>query len=143
MRAGRTAAERAGGIVFALVAGSALAWLAWNSATDPGQGQARAREERAVAAAERHLVSTVALGVPLEIVDPLNPNRAVGKTYVYPDAGGWEVSGYYRRGRDGRWHPWLMRLDGRLAMTGLALRETSPALLDIARVDPRIDILDD
>lgn len=101
--------HRIGRSVFALVVGLAVATLAYRWVTDPAPRAQRAAEERAVQAARVALVERIGAG-PLEIVDPLAPDRKVGKVYVYAEGPGWAVSGYYRRDERDRWHPYLLLL---------------------------------
>lgn len=133
--------QRAIGLVFALLVGVTIASFAYQRIMDPEPKRQRAREEAAVLAARGILERHLGLSQGLEIVDPLNPNRAIGKTYVYPAAKGWEISGYYRRGEASRWHPWLMTVDeaGRLVL--LSIRERSPALEQAAAADSRLTIV--
>ncbi len=109
--------HRIGRAVFALVVGLVVAFAAYRWITDPAPRVQRAAEERAVEAARVLLVERVGAG-PLEIVDPLAPNRKVGKVYVYAEGPGWAVSGYYRRDDRDRWHPFIVTLS-----PGLELRE--------------------
>ncbi len=76
----------------------------------------------------------------LELVDPLAPNRQIGKTYIWPDGAGWEISGFYRRGADDRWHPFLLGLDGTLRPVSLKLRDDDPALVARGATDPTLDV---
>ena len=101
--------HRVGRSVFSLVVGLAVAVIAYQWITDPGPRQHRQAEERAVLAARELLVSEVGAG-SLEIVDPLAPDRKVGKVYVYAEDPGWAVSGHYRRDEDDRWHPYLLNM---------------------------------
>ncbi len=109
--------HRVGRAVFALAAGLAVSLVAYRWITDPGPRAQRAAEERAVGAARVLVEEAVGAG-PLEIVDPLAPDRKVGKVYVYAEGPGWAVSGYYRRDERDRWHPFLVLLS-----PGLELRE--------------------
>ena len=100
-----------------IVAVMAFKWI-----TNPAPRAERQLEETVVAASRQHLEATVAIpGV--ELVDPLSPDRKVGKTYVYRAGDGWEVSGYYRRDENDRWHPYLMMLDASHAMTHLKVQD--------------------
>lgn len=76
----------------------------------------------------------------LELVDPLAPNRAIGKAYVYPAGAGFEVSGYYRRNAADRWHPFLMRLSAGSTLVELSVRDDDPALRRRAVADPRLEV---
>ncbi len=100
-----------------IVAVMAFKWI-----TNPEPRAERQLEESVVAASRQHLETTVGSN-NMELVDPLSPNRKVGKTYIYRNGDGWEVSGYYRRAEDDRWHPYLMALDASHAMTHLKVQD--------------------
>lgn len=117
--------HRARGRVFGLVVGLVAAWFAWQWITDPGPRLQRQDEERAVLAA-RWLLAEFVDSPELEIVDPLAPDRRVGKVYVYAEEPGWAVSGYYRRGTEDEWHPFLLHLGPALELHDL--RTDDPAL---------------
>jgi hypothetical protein len=89
-------------------------------------------------ATREHLEHALGIG-NLELVDPLAPDRKVGKVYVYRAGDGWEVSGYYRRGKGDRWHPFLMALDASQAMTNLKIQDE--ALLGLGSANPAIEVL--
>lgn len=125
-------------LVFAFGVGFLVAWLAFRWITNPAPRLERQLEEAVVTIARQHLSDTLALA-ELEIVDPLAPNRKVGKSYVYRAGAGWEVSGYYRRGDSDSWHPFLMSLDDSEALGNLKVRDT--AFAERARTDPRLDVL--
>ncbi len=101
--------HRIGRSVFSLVVGLVVAFIAYQWITDPEPRQQRQIEEKAVMASRALLVSAVGVE-SLEIVDPLAPDRKVGKVYVYAEEPGWAVSGYYRRDEDDRWHPYLLNM---------------------------------
>ena len=101
--------HRVGRNVFGLAVGLAVAVIAYQWITNPAPRQQRQTEERAVLASRELLVSEVGVE-SLEIVDPLAPNRKVGKVYIYAEDPGWAVSGYYRRDEDDRWHPYLLNM---------------------------------
>ena len=101
--------HRIGRSLFALVVGLGVAWFSYQWITNPAPRQQRQIEEQVVQVSRELLKSE--LGVEsLEIVDPLAPNRKVGKGYVYAEAPGWAVSGYYRRDENDRWHPYLLNM---------------------------------
>ncbi len=110
--------QRLLGVVIALGLGLGLAWTSWNWITDPEPRTRRAVEEAMVQAASAALLHELGAG-DWQIVDPLNPNRVAGKTFIYPVDGGWEVSGHYRLAQPpgartasgGPWSGWLVRLD--------------------------------
>ncbi len=70
------------------------------------------------------LVGTLDVGV-LEIIDPMSPDRKVGKAYVYSTDSGWQVSGFYRRDDNDLWHPYLMELDKDLSLLRLKVSDGS------------------
>ncbi len=81
------------------------------------------------------------LGVHLgvrEIVDPLAPSRKIGKSYVYRAGTGWEVSGFYRRDENDRWHAFLMSLDDARNVTHLKVQDNE--LLGRASEDPILEV---
>ena len=128
-------------LVVAFGFGLALAFAAYRIATDPAPRQQRALEEQVVASARQLLRDRIAPGGgALDIVDPLAPDRKVGKVYIYPTADGWQVSGHYRRDADDPWHPWLMSLDGAGGLLSLAVRDATPALAERAAADPLLSV---
>ena len=131
--------HRTGRVVFTLLIGLLVAYLSYQWITNPD-----GREERllqvAVVESSRVLITAVVDAGSIEIVDPLSPNRKVGKVYVYPEGDGWAVSGYYRRGEDDRWHPYLMMLKADHSLSSLKLQDGSPELLERAESDPLLEI---
>ena len=121
--------------VVAVTLGLILALYAYQRVVDPEPALQRAREEAVVMTARDILRSYVAPGTNLEIVDPVSPNRKVGKTYIYPAGDGWEVSGHYRRGDADRWHPFLMSLDGGAGLESLAVRDANDRLIGMSSQD--------
>lgn len=127
--------HRIGRIVFSLAIGLAIAAVSYRWITNPAPRVERAREERVVQVS-RSLLAPVVESDALEIVDPLAPNRKVGKVYVYAEGPGWAVSGYYRRDDADRWHPYLMTLTRDLQLVRLKVQDaelagqavTNPAL---------------
>jgi len=128
--------HRVGRILFALVVGVVVFFASYRWITDPGPRATRAAQEEAVRSARAALVEVLDAG-ELEIVDPLAPNRKVGKVYVYPEPPGWAVSGYYRRGEQDRWHPYLLTLDETLSLAHLKVQD--PLLVKRAEADPRLE----
>ena len=131
--------HRKGRAIFALLTGLLVAYLSYQWITNPA-----GREERvlqiAVVEASRDLITAVVDTEALEIVDPLSPNRKVGKVYVYPEGEDWAVSGYYRRGEGDRWHPYLMMLQADHSLSSLKLQDKSSQLLERAESDPLLEI---
>ena len=124
-------------VVLALAIGLTLALYAYDRATDPLPRQQRAQEEEVVQQARGIVKTLVAPTSDLEFVDPLSPNRRVGKAYIYPTDAGWEVSGHYRRSDADPWHAWLMTLDSAMRLQALSVRDGSPQLIELASQDPR------
>ena len=124
--------------MFAVAVGLGIALLSYRWIVDPSPRAAREQEEQVVAVSRSRLAETLDLG-EIEIVDPLAPDRSVGKVYIYPAADGWEVSGYYRRGAGDRWHAYLMRLDASLGLTGLKVADRDPELLERAAGEPALE----
>lgn len=75
------------------------------------------------------LQSLLALDDPT-IVDPLLPDRVVGKAYVYATADGWEVSGFYRRDENDLWHPYLVTMDAGFVATHVKVSDSALLQLD-------------
>lgn len=127
--------------VVAFGIGFAVAFYAYERVTDPRPGLQREREEAVVLASREVLRAYVEPAADLQIVDPLAPDRKVGKVYIYPaDEGGWEVSGHYKRSERDRWHPYLMRLDGASTLLELAVRDDDPRLRRKSATDPKLSI---
>ena len=124
--------------IFALIVGLLVAVAAHRWITDPEPRMERQLEESAVAGTRTQLGDLLA-AANLEFVDPLMPNRRVGKSYVYRLGEGWEVSGYYRRNADDSWHPFLMQLDSAMALTQLKVQD--PALADLAASEPMLELV--
>lgn len=115
---------RRGALLFGLGVGLLVAFLSYQWITDPAPRAERQLEEAVVLDARNHLI--VQLGVR-DIIDPLAPNRKVGKSYVYRAGTGWEVSGYYRRDDKDRWHAFLMSLDDARNITLLKVQDSELA----------------
>ncbi|MDZ7643473.1 MAG: hypothetical protein U5K76_04110 [Woeseiaceae bacterium] len=126
--------------VLAFLVGLSLAVYAYHRATDPEPRRQRMQEETVVREARDILQRYLAVGSTLEIVDPLATDRAVGKVYIYPVEGGWQVSGHYRRAETDDWHPWLMRLDTERRLQSLAVRDDNPAVAALAAGDDRFTV---
>ena len=128
--------HRTGRLLFGFGIGLLVAYLSFQWITNPAPRAERKLEETAVAAARQQLERTLAIGA-IEIVDPLAPNRKIGKSYVYRADDGWEISGYYRRGEGDRWHPYLMVLDPSLVIVNLKIQDAG--LVERAGDDPLLD----
>ena len=125
-------------LLFAFGIGIIVAVFAYRWITDPEPRVERVVQESVVETARQLLEQTVDAG-RLEVVDPLAPDRNIGKTYVYREAGGWQVSGYYRRDDKDLWHPYLMALDGSLKLTHLKLSD--PTLYLRVNDNPLLEVL--
>jgi hypothetical protein len=129
-----------GSLVFGIAVGLVVAVLAYRWITAPEMRKQRVLEEAVVAEARLLLADTLEVTDP-EIVDPLAPKRSVGKSYVYPAAQGWEVSGYYRRNAGDEWHAYLMALDKELALLKLKVKDDDPAIAQLAARDATLEVL--
>ena len=123
-------------LIFAFGVGFVVAFVAFKWVTNPVPRAERQLEESVVIAARQLLGETLAID-GFDIVDPLLPSRKVGKSYVYRAENGWEVSGYYRRSEDDRWHPFLMALDE--SHTLMRLKVGDSDLMGRAETDPRLE----
>lgn len=131
--------HRKGRLIFAAVAGIVVALLSYRWISDPAPKMERERQKLAVAESRRVLADALSIG-DLELVDALAPNRRVGKVYIYPTADGWEISGYYRRDENDRWHPYLMSLSQSLALETIKVRDTEIALVERAEKNPKLNV---
>lgn len=117
--------HRIGRLVFGFSVGLLAAWFAYEWASKPGTAvRQREFEERAVVEARTQLQSTLGIG-SLTVVDPMMPDRSVGKAYVYAAADGWEVSGYYRRDEADLWHPYLATLNREFVLSSLKISDSA------------------
>lgn len=130
--------HRIGRAVFATVVSLGVAFYSYQWITNPKPRAERAEEEQVVEMSRIVLRSLLASDV-LELVDPLSPNRKVGKVYVYAEGAGWAVSGFYRRDEADEWHPYLMTLTDSREL--LRLKAQDPMLATQAAGDPRLEIL--
>ena len=131
---------RPGSIVFGIAVGLLVAWWSYEWITDPAKRTQRTQQEQAVTATRSHLAEKIG-NASLEIVDPLAPQRKVGKVYVYPAGPGWEVSGFYRRGEADEWHAFLASLDADLSLALLKVQDDDPALASRAEADATLAVL--
>ncbi|MGI9225856.1 MAG: hypothetical protein ACR2QX_15335 [Woeseiaceae bacterium] len=132
--------RKIGGIIFSIIVGLAVATMSYRWITDPQSREIRLLEEQVVTRSRGILAETIASG-PLEIVDPLAPDRKVGKVYIYPATDGWEISGYYRRGATDLWHPFLMQLDETLALVHLKISDQDAVLVERGSKDPLLEVM--
>lgn len=131
--------HRKGRLIFTAVAGIVVALLSYRWISDPAPKMERERQELAVAESRRVLADALSIG-DLELVDALTPNRRVGKVYIYPIADGWEISGYYRRDENDRWHPYLMSLSQSLELETIKVRDSEDALVERAEKNPKLSV---
>ena len=131
--------HRMGSVVFGLGVGVMVAVLAYQWITAPDKGAQRAEEERVVVVSRSVLGEKLGIG-ELEFVDPVAPERKVGKVYIYPLAGGWEVSGFYRRGHADRWHAYLLTLSADLELTSMKVTHAHSRLAEIAESDSLFEV---
>lgn len=132
--------HRTGRLLFGFAVGLLVAVFSFQWLVDPKPRAERALQEMVVAAARSLLEATLSAG-ELEIVDPLATNRKVGKTYIYRTGDGWEVSGYYRRGDDDRWHPYLMLLEDSMALAHLKVQDRDPTLVERAAGQLQLEVV--
>jgi hypothetical protein len=116
--------HRVARLIFGFAVGLLVAVFSYQWIADTGPRIERQQEESVVMASRDWLESTLNIG-QLVIVDPLSPDRIVGKAYVYPAGEGWEVSGYYRRDDNDLWHPYLVTMDAESALTHLKISDTA------------------
>ena len=110
--------------IFALGVGLVVAVLSYQWITNPETRVQRQAEESAVQASRQWLREAVGES-ELEIVDPLSPNRKVGKVYIYAEEPGWAVSGHYRRGEEDAWHAYLIYLNLDLELHSLKAEDSA------------------
>ena len=130
--------HRTGRIVFSMGIGLLVAIFAYRWIMNPAPRVERALQESVVATSRDLLVETLSIG-HLEIVDALEPDRKIGKTYVYRADEGWQLSGYYRRNEDDLWHPYLMTLDNSTALVHLKISDAE--LMDRGAEDVALEVL--
>lgn len=120
--------------VFAVTVGVLVAFMSYRWITNPAPRAERMQEEAIVMASREHLTRITGVSRP-ELVDPLEPDRDVGKVYIYQEGAGWEVSGYYRRDEDDEWHPYLLTMDAAANATGLKVQDPALAGRDEALLE--------
>lgn len=130
--------HRIGRSLFALFVGLAAAVFAFQWITNPGPRAERILEERVVQTSRSLIVEKIGVEA-LEFVDPIAPNRKVGKVYVYAESPGWAVSGFYRRGAGDRWHAYLITMTR--DKTLMRLKAQDPELAEVAIDDPALEII--
>lgn len=133
--------HRIGSIIFGVAVGLAVAIGSYQWVTDPVKRAERAEQERLVLLSRALLAAKLGIDDP-EIVDPLAPKRSVGKVYIYPGRdGSWEISGYYRRDADDRWHPYLMTLAADESLRLLKVQDTDAEIAARTVRDPALEVV--
>ncbi len=132
--------HKMGSLVFGAVVGVLVAIWAYQWVSDPVKRERRTEQETVVEISRTVLRDKLAIG-DIELVDPLVPQRKVGKVYVYPLASGWEISGYYRRSDQDLWHPYLMALSQELSLESLKISDSDAGLAQLAAMDPNFEVL--
>ena len=132
--------HKMGSLVFGAVVGVLIAIWAYQWVSDPVKRERRTEQETVVEISRTMLRDKLAIG-DIELVDPLAPQRKVGKVYVYPLANGWEISGYYRRSDQDLWHPYLMALSQELSLESLQISDSDAGLAQLAAMDPNFEVL--
>lgn len=130
--------HRIGRVLFAIVVGISVAFFSYRWITDPTPRANRAIEENVVTVSRQLLGAKVGIE-GLQIVDPLSPNRKIGKVYIYREGSRWAVSGYYRRDEADHWHPYLMDISDELELVGLKVNDD--LLNERAKADPTVTVL--
>lgn len=124
--------------MFALCVGLAAAVASYQWITNPAPREER-QQEMQVVEQSRVLLRSLLADDDIGIVDPLAPDRKVGKVYVYAEGPGWAVSGYYRRDDQSPWRPYLMTMTRELEL--VRLKAQDPQLSDRAAADSRLDVV--
>jgi hypothetical protein len=127
--------HRIGSTVFGFAVGLVVAYLAYQWVSDPNRRVESDEQDKVVETSRVVLKNKLAIG-DIELVDPLAPQRKVGKVYIYPVTDGWEVSGHYRRNEDDRWHPYLLTLSSELTLVYLKVQDAEPGLASMSETDP-------
>ena len=111
-----------GQIIFALTVGFLASTSVYFSSTSPDITIVREREEAVIQQSEKLFITILQMPNTTQIIHPLNPDRDVGKSYVYPLDGGWQISGFYRRNQNEEWRAWLINLDKSLKLIDLRVQ---------------------
>ena len=110
-------------VIFALITGFGLSWLVYQSSVQLPYEVQRQTEEEIINKANVLLIKSLNLPLGLEVIDPIKPDKDVGKTYISPNEREWQVSGYYRRNELDEWHPWLINLDENHKLIRLSVQD--------------------
>ena len=100
-----------GQIIFALTVGSLAASVVYFSSISPDISIQRENEEAVIKKSEKLFMTLLQMPSTTQMIHPLNPDRDVGKSYIYPLDGDWQISGFYRRSQNEEWRGWLINLD--------------------------------
>ena len=111
-----------GQIIFALTVGFLAATSVYFSSTSPDITIQRESEEAVIKQSEKLFMTILKMPNTTQIIHPLNPNRDVGKSYIYPLDGDWQISGFYRRNQNEEWRAWLISLDKSLKLIDLRVQ---------------------
>lgn len=86
--------------------------------------------------------SYIDISSDIKIIDPLNPNRKIGKSYIFPSDNGWEISGYYKKTDHDNWHPWLISLNSANELVSITVKDDSPRIKKKSIEDPFLLIVE-
>ena len=111
-----------GQIIFALTVGFLAATSVYFSSTSPDITIQRESEEAVIKQSEKLFMTILQMPNTTQIIHPLNPDRDVGKSYIYPLDGDWQISGFYRRNQNEEWRAWLINLDNSLNLIDLRVQ---------------------
>ena len=111
-----------GQIIFALTVGFLAATSVYFSSTSPDITIQRESEEAVIKQSEKLFMTILQMPNTTQIIHPLNPDRDVGKSYIYPLDGDWQISGFYRRNQNEEWRAWLINLDKSLKLIDLRVQ---------------------
>ena len=111
-----------GQIIFALTVGFLAATSVYFSSTSPDITIQRESEEAVIKQSEKLFMTILKMPNTTQIIHPLNPDRDVGKSYIYPLDGDWQISGFYRRNQNEEWRAWLINLDNSLKLIDLRVQ---------------------
>ena len=86
--------------------------------------------------------SYIDISPDIEIIDPLNPNRKIGKSYIFPSDNGWEISGYYKKTDYDNWHPWLISLNSVNELVSITVKDDNLRINKKSIEDPFLLIVE-
>ncbi|MDG2107279.1 MAG: hypothetical protein P8J74_01325 [Woeseiaceae bacterium] len=129
--------HRIGSIGFSLLVGLVVAFLSFKWIMNPEGREERVLQVAAVESSRLYITELVNAD-SLEIVDPVSPNRKVGKVYIYPEGSAWSVSGFYRRNKEDTWHPYLINIAEDHSLISLKLKDIY--FVERAANDPLLEL---